>query len=343
MGDLPTSVRAEHSSISAPQITSVSSSLKLFSVLSKPDNMKIFLAAKEGIKVHLFTSTHLQLSRKQYYKSLKRLKDIGLIQKLKGVYCHTSFGKIVYQKNIIDIEEYARYSDGMQVLDAIKSTTSRGDSSLLPVEDRFMTFIEKLTNMRDGRANTSKKIEVVWTYEQMVSLLLECIDLCKEEILIATRISPEIIIKTIQQKSKVGTKVRVLADEGLVSEYFKLHTTDNLSLDSQDKNAEERRKVISNPWYPEEKNIERKICKVPFGMIIIDGKEIGIELVDQNDPHRFKAAILLRDENTCATMKEYYQRIWDGASSDIRQLKDQLADKKNDQILSKTHVAGKVK
>ncbi len=150
MGDLPTSVRAEHSSISAPQITSVSSSLKLFSVLSKPDNMKIFLAAKEGIKVHLFTSTHLQLSRKQYYKALKRLKDIGLIQKLKGVYCHTSFGKIVYQKNIIDVEEYARYSDGMQVLDAIKSTTttSRGDSSLLPVEDRFMTFIEKLTNMK---------------------------------------------------------------------------------------------------------------------------------------------------------------------------------------------------
>src|SRR5215204_5325883 len=199
MGDLPTSVRAEHSSISTTQITSVSSSLKLFSVLSKPDNMKIFLAAKEGIKVHLLTSTHLQLSRKQYYKALKRLKDIGLIQKLKGVYCHTSFGKIVYQKNIIGVEEYARYSDGMQVLDAIKSTTtSRGDSSLLPVEDRFMTFIEKLTN---SRANTSKKIEVVWTYEEMVSLLLECIDLCREEILIATRISPEIIIKTIQQKS----------------------------------------------------------------------------------------------------------------------------------------------
>jgi predicted transcriptional regulator len=332
MGDLPTSVRAEHSSISAPQITSVSSSLKLFSVLSKPDNMKIFLAAKEGIKVHLLTSTHLQLSRKQYYKALKQLKDIGLIQKLKGVYCHTSFGKVVYQKNIIDVEEYARYSDGMQVLDAIKSTTtSRGDCSLLPVEDRFMTFIEKLTNMRDSRANTLKKIEVVWTYEQMVSLLLECIDLCKEEILIATRISPEIIIKTIQQKSKVGTKVRVLADEGLISEYFKLHTTDNLSLDSQDKNAEERIKVISNPWYPEEKNIERKICKVPFGMIIIDGKEIGIELIDQNDPHKFKAAVLLRDENTCATMKEYYQRIWDGASSDITQLKDLLSDKKNGQ------------
>jgi hypothetical protein len=66
-------------------------------------------------------------------------------------------------------------------------------------------------------------------------------------------------------------------------------------------------------------------------MIIIDGKEIGIELIDQNDPDKFKAAILLRDENTCATMKEYYQKIWDGASSDITQLKDQILDKKNGQ------------
>jgi hypothetical protein len=31
-------------------------------------------------------------------------------------------------------------------------------------------------------------------------------------------------------------------------------------------------------------------------MIIIDEKEAGIELIDQSDPHRFKACILLRDE-----------------------------------------------
>jgi len=69
----------------------------------------------------------------------------------------------------------------------------------------------------------------------MVSLLLECIDLCKEEILIATRVFPEIVIKTIQQESKEGTKVRVLADKGLVKEYFRLHKTDNPDLERQNK------------------------------------------------------------------------------------------------------------
>src|SRR5919197_2191983 len=86
------------SAASATQIIA-SSLLRLFSVLSKPDNMKVFLAAKYGIKAQLLTSSHLQLSRKGYYKALKELKDTGLIEKFKNVYYHTSFGKIVYQKN----------------------------------------------------------------------------------------------------------------------------------------------------------------------------------------------------------------------------------------------------
>jgi hypothetical protein len=155
----------------------------------------------------------------------------------------------------------------------------------------------------------------------MLSSLLQRIDLCKEEILIATRVSQEVAIKTIQQKSKEGTKVRVLADEDLIREYFKLQKTNALDLDSGDKNAVERTKVISNPWYPEEKNIERKVCKVPFGVIIIDGKEVGIELIDQSDPHKFKACILLRDENIGDIMRKYYQKIWDNAYSDLHNLR----------------------
>jgi hypothetical protein len=313
--------------------------LKLFSVLSKPDCMKIFLSAKDGLKVDLLTPTHLQLSRKQYYKALKLLKEVGLIQKLTGAYFHTSFGKIIYQKNILDLAEYTKYFEGMQVLDMIRST-GQGSKSQAHVEDKFMSFVEKLTNKKDSdgkgqeaaNASTSsitleRKIELVWTYEEMISLLLECIDICKNEILIATRVSPEIIIKTIQQKSKEGTKVRVLADEGLVREYFRLHKTDNIDLDNQDKNVEDRIKVISNPWYPEEKNIERRICQVPFGMIIIDGKLIGIELIDQSNPHKFKAGILLKDEKTCAAMREYYQRIWDSGYSDLAKVKEKLIDK----------------
>jgi hypothetical protein len=160
----------------------------------------------------------------------------------------------------------------------------------------------------------------------MVSLLLKCVDLCKDEILIATRVSPEVIINSILQKCKLGVNVKVLADIDLVKEYFKLYKIDKTDFTSQDKNTVERINVIGNPWYPE-KNINRKICKIPFGLIIIDGKEVGIELIDQTDPKKFNMGILLRDENASAVMKGYYEKLWNDAYSDITEVKDNFVGK----------------
>src|SRR5919106_1692351 len=277
-------------------------SLKLFSIISKTDNLKFFLAAKDGVRINIATLTHMKLSRKRYYKALKQLRDAGLIEKFKGVYSHTSFGRIVYQRNIIELIEYIKYLKEMQMVDDIK------DGNLKVTEDNLVSFFEKLIGIKNNVASpcvaatttaaidTSKKIEIVRTYEEMVSLLLKCVDLCKDEILIATRVSPEVIINRILQKCKLGIHVKVLADIDLVKEYFKLHKIDKADLNGLDKNAVERINVIGNPWYPE-KNVNRKICKIPFGVIIIDGKEVGIELVDQTDPKKFNMGILLRDKN----------------------------------------------
>ena len=305
-------------------------SLKLFSIISKPDNFKFFLAANDGVRINIATLTRMKLSRKRYYKALKQLKDAELIEKFKGVYSHTSFGRIVYQRNIIELTEYKKYFKEMQVVDDIKG------GNLKVTEDNLVSFFEKLIGIKNNvtspsvastdataTIDTLEKIEIVRTYEKMVSLLLKCVDLCKEEILIATRVSPEEIINRILQKCKLGVHVKVLADIDLVKEYFQLHKIDEANLNGQDKNAVERMNVIGNPWYPE-KNVNRKICKIPFGVIIIDGKEVGIELVDQTDPKRFNMGILLRDENASRVMKEYYEKLWNDAYSDLAKVKDDL-------------------
>jgi predicted transcriptional regulator len=305
-------------------------SLKLFSTISKPDNFKFFLEAKDGVKINIATLTRMKISRKRYYKALKQLRDAGLIEKFKGVYSHTSFGRVVYQRNIVELIEYKKYFKEMQVVDDIKG------GNLKVTEDNLVSFFEKLIGIKNNVASpsiaatdataaidTPKKTEIVRTYEEMVALLLKCIDLCKEEILIATRVSPEEIINRILQKCKLGVHVKVLADIDLVKEYFKLHKIDKANLNSQDKNAVERMNVIGNPWYPE-KNVNRKICKIPFGVIIIDGKELGIELVDQTDPKKFNMGILLRDEYASRVMKEYYEKLWSDAYSDIAKANDEL-------------------
>jgi hypothetical protein len=304
-------------------------SLKLFSVISKNDNFRLFLAAKDGVRINLTTLARMKLSRKRYYKALKQLRDAKLIEKFNGAYSHTSFGRIVYQKNIMELAEYRKYFKEMQVIDNIKGSKSK------VTEDSLVSFFEKLIGIKNNvvspginaattaSIDTSKNVEIVWTYEEMVSLLLKRVDLCKDEILIATRVSPDVIINRIMQKCKLGVHVKVLADIDLVKDYFKVHKIDKVWSNNQDKNAAERINVIGNPWYPE-KNVKRKICKIPFGMIIIDGKEVGIELIDQADTSKFNMGILLRDENTSGAMKEYYEKLWSDAYSDITKVKDDL-------------------
>ena len=301
---------------------------KLFSIISKTDNFKLFLAAKDGVRINIATLARMKLSRKKYYKALKQLRVAGLIEKFEGVYSHTSFGRIIYQRNIMEVIEYRKYFEEMRVVDNIKG------SNLKVTEDKLVSFFEKLIGVKNNvtlpsdsatsaTIDTSKKIEIVRTYEEMVSLILKCVDLCKDEILIATRVSPEVIINRILQKCKLGVHVRVLADTDLVKQYFKLHGVEKVGSNNQDKNAAERMNVIGNPWYPE-KNVNRKICKIPFGIIIIDGKEVGIELIDQTDPKKFNMGILLRDESISKVMKEYFEKLWNDAYSDIAKVIDEF-------------------
>src|SRR5919106_5160981 len=122
-------------------------SLKLFSIISKADNLKFFLAAKDGVSLNIATLTRMKLSRKRYYKALKQLRDAGLVEKFKGVYSHTSFGRIVYQRNIIELIEYRKYFKEMRVVDDIKG------GNLKVTEDNLVSFFEKLMGIKNNVAS----------------------------------------------------------------------------------------------------------------------------------------------------------------------------------------------
>jgi hypothetical protein len=288
--------------------------------------MKVFLAAANGVRLSAPTLSTLKLTRKKYYKALKQLKVANLVEKSKGLYSHTTFGKIVYQRNIIELEQYRKYIEEMGAVDTIKST-------LAPqLEDKFARIFERLVlqNKEEPHSNpalapmiSSKKVEIIYTIEEMISMLLKCISLCKEQILVGTRFSPEAVINSILDKSRQGVHVKVLADVDLIKEYVKLHNISGATLDSDDRDSSERLNVIANPWYPN-KSINRRICNLPFGLIIIDKMEVGIELVNSKQPDKFNMGILIRDKEASAIMEQYYEGMWRNAFSDVTKLKDNL-------------------
>ncbi|HET6799798.1 MAG TPA: hypothetical protein VFH25_04475, partial [Nitrososphaeraceae archaeon] len=71
-----------------PILDNLHDSLSLYAVLSKPNTMKLFLAATNGVRLTASTLSTLKLTRKKYYKALKQLKGANLIEKSRGLYSH---------------------------------------------------------------------------------------------------------------------------------------------------------------------------------------------------------------------------------------------------------------
>ena len=290
------------SSIAAEELVNRSS--RLLTVLSKRNNMSLFMSAKSGLMAEASSPERTSLSKKVYYTSLKQLINSGLVEKSDGKYMHTTFGSVVYQAHIIGLMDQLRNQKQMIMIDTLKHSDQFSESDIESFVDKIIGVTNNLSE--DARS----KIEIVLTYEDMVSAIVERTEFSKNEILLASRYFNEIIINNILRKAKSGINVKVIAEKALVDQFFEQN---NKHLQVNDKNAVERTNVVANPWYPG--NISRRLADVPFSMTLFDRSEVAIELINANEPKSFHGAIFIRDEKTCRRMLEYYQKLWDSGLS----------------------------
>jgi biotin operon repressor len=345
----------------------IDNSHSLFIVLSSIDNLKVFSAARDNLKISKPLLERLGISKRKCHKALEQLKDAGLIEKDKEEgysYTHTKFGSIVYQRNILEMGQYAKYSDKMQVINTIKHAQKFSEGIVAMFNEEIISSIvdsggtshsvlsssSSISNHEDigdsdisiVNINAIPKARIVLSYDNIVQLLRERIEYCKSEILIATRTSPEIIINKILQKSKLGVKVKVVADIDLVKRYFESQeeftaNNNNNNIDSSnnsdpkhkekssmintnrhyhDQHEQESKNVISNPYYPNTA-IDRRISDIPFGLVILDSNEVGIELVNSSNTKEFFAGVWIKDKEFAMAMKSFYETLWKKASENI--------------------------
>jgi hypothetical protein len=386
----------------------------IFTVLSRVDNLKVYSVAMEGLKITKPVLERLGISRAKCLKAIEQLEDAGLIEnekkeaevgigqkKNESSYIHTAYGSIIYQRYILEMGKYTKYSDKTELVDTIRNAQKFSEGVIAMFNEQIINNIvdsegtshsvisastssaiassvssasSSISNHEntDGSivntANAIPKARIVLSYDNIVQLLRERIDLCKNEILIATRTSPEIIINRILEKSKMGVQVKVVADTELVRQYFesqkeitggngnnnynnnnnnnnnyedennndfkatntndsKRNVKDNETKKNNNTNIDnnhnhnfqhlqERRNIVANPYYPNT-DIHRRISDLPFGMIILDGSEVGVELVNSNNSKEFFAGVWIKDQEFAMAMKSFYQTLWDKASENI--------------------------
>lgn len=284
--------------------------MQILAVLGSPDVFKLFVYAERGFVLSLFLLEKLTMSKKQYYKALHKLKMLGLLEKRDGIYHHTISGSFLYKQVVQQIVQLSKHQKELKAIDLLKKTGQFSD-------DEIRKLIEQMTQ-DNNLFPMSTGANIINSHADIVKTIRERIELANNEILIATRISFDELIASLIDSIKLGVKVRILVDERLISEYHRVcypNIQKNDSLPLVAKHAEERMKVVENPWYHSGVEIERRIGQIPFGLMIFDRNEVGIELVDSYNPDKFTAGILVKDSQIGDAMLKLYEEMWHNSHS----------------------------
>jgi hypothetical protein len=106
--------------------------------------------------------SRLKLTRKQYYSRMSALIDAGIITRKSGRYLLTSFGKVVYEAQML-IERAQQNYWNLKAVDAIVSSSN---NTLSPEErDRFISSLVENDELKgillSGNKNLENKQEAI--------------------------------------------------------------------------------------------------------------------------------------------------------------------------------------
>ena len=288
--------------------------IRVLSILSKDDALSIFILARDGLKSELNTPPKIGLTKKQYYTRLKQLVDVGLLAKTEYEYKHTTFGTIIYQNHILGLIDNIKNSKHLEMVDILKRALKFNSEEIAGFMSKVgaSTNVELAATKEEGiRRNTV----VAWTFEDMVMKVLEIIEFAKEEIILMTRFSNDIIINAMLKKANTGVRVKVLADTNMADGYLN-DAKDKVNI--KDKNENERLNVVVNSYYPSQ--VERRYIQVPFCLLVVDNKTVGIEEVDNYDPKKFRLAVFAVDPYLSNQMMQFFSDMWEKACTSPPQI-----------------------
>jgi len=153
----------------------------IFAILADKQSVELLDCVSKGL---LSSNCIPNQTKKQYYVRLKRLVDIGLVEKLCHTYKLTSFGSIVYENHVKTMYKILPKYWQIKSFDILKN---RND---FPVEQK-----EKITNeyietngLRDVINTTHlSSFNIVKRFDDLIVEILKVLDNAQKEVYFATR------------------------------------------------------------------------------------------------------------------------------------------------------------
>jgi len=227
------------------------------------------------------------ISKKQFYVRLKRLRDLGFVEKRDSVYRTTTFGSLVYNGNIKTLEDVLANYWNLKAVDVLKS---RQDFPLYQKEKVIEEIIQNTSLKGLVNGTHLSGFSVIKDYNRLVLEVIKLMESAQKEVYLATRYHDPHFSKLMFHK---------VANEGLM-----MHMLDGLP---DQISVENRLNAIlrvppNRETFEMVNNIirsgrfELRSAKLTASFMVVDGTTVCYETTDYVNPEQFTLAISHYDD-----------------------------------------------
>ena len=288
---------------------------KLFSAAANSDALKIFYAAEGGITNSTHAIKEMGLTQKRYYTHLKRLIDVGLIEKVEGAYRHTTLGKICY-KMAEALSNTLSYRERLNLID--KLTKAKNIS--LEESEEIMRAILKDMNIVPGErlSDIIGPVKMADTWDKVVTDVIEYINKAEESIHFATQYLDSRVVEAIFMASQRGVELNFLiTDKDQVSTGLKI------LIGSLFTNPRALRSLVQLFMSPK---LKVRTVELPYTFIVVDRSLAMVEVVKPYTK-KFSLAFFFHNRRLCERLIESFNVLWD-RGTEIKTLFDRFLKEK---------------
>jgi predicted transcriptional regulator len=272
---------------------------QIFSLLGDSHSIRIIKMAYSGFKGSSIAYRG-DISKKQFYVRLKRLRDLGLIEKRQSVYRTTTFGSLIYNGHIKTLENILDNYWNLKAVDVLKS---RQDFPSDQKEKVIEEIIQATTLKHVANGTHLSGFSVIKDYNKLVLEVTRLLETAQKEVFLATRYHDPHFSKLLFHK---------VANEGVV-----VHMLD--SLPDQISVANRLNAILRVPPSMEtfqmvnkiikSRRLDLKKAKLSASFMVVDETAVCYETADYVNPEQFTLAISHYDDPYLAKRFISYYRM----------------------------------
>ena len=276
----------------------------VFAILGDSQSVEILDAASIGLQS---SSNGIgNQTKKQYYVRLKRLVDIGIIEKRQSIYKLTSFGSIVYENHLKTMNKIMPNYWQIKSFDILKS---RNDFPFEQKEKIINEYVE--TTGLKGVINTTQlsSFSVAKRFDDLIIEVLKVLDNAEKEVYFSTRYHDPHISTKVFEKIGKGVTIHIL-DGNPEQITVESRLAAIIRTPPNRETAELVKKIVKSPRFD-----LKRLPDLPQSFMVVDGIQVVYDTVNFINPEQFTIAISKYDD---AYMAQQFIEYFKLLSKDAR-------------------------